>query len=345
VQINKSKLSFLRAKLPVFIAIIVLVIIGVAAVAFNRSGSKDSSAGDMPIFAVKQGPLKISITESGTIQAREQIIIKSEVEGRTTILSLVEEGTNVKQGELLVELDVSNLLDGKVDQQIRVQNAEASFIRARENLAVAENQAKSDVDKAELTLDFARQDLKKYLEGEYQNQCKEMEARITLAQQELRVAEEELKWSRILFEKEYISQTELQADELSENKRKLDLELAENNLRLLEDFTYPRKLAELESDVKQAEMALERTTRKAKADVVQAEADLRAKDSEFKRQQDKLAKIEEQIEKAKIYAPADGLVIYATSAKGAGTATMNPWTRGERFTSERSLFIFRPPRQ
>jgi len=342
VQINKSKLSFLRAKLPVFIAIIVLVIIGVAAVAFNRSGSKDSSAGDMPIFAVKQGPLKISITESGTIQAREQIIIKSEVEGRTTILSLVEEGTNVKQGELLVELDVSNLLDGKVDQQIRVQNAEASFIRARENLAVAENQAKSDVDKAELTLDFARQDLKKYLEGEYQNQCKEMEARITLAQQELRVAEEELKWSRILFEKEYISQTELQADELSENKRKLDLELAENNLRLLEDFTYPRKLAELESDVKQAEMALERTTRKAKADVVQAEADLRAKDSEFKRQQDKLAKIEEQIEKAKIYAPADGLVIYATSAKsGRRHSNDEPLDEG-REVYEREELIYLP---
>ena len=342
VQINKSKLSFLRAKLPVFIAIIVLALIGVAAVAFNRSGSKDGSASDMPSFTVKQGPLKISITESGTIQAREQIIIKSEVEGRATILSLVEEGTNVKQGELLVELDASRLLDEKVDQQIRVQNAEASFIRARENLAVAKNQAQSDVDKAELTLDFARQDLKKYLEGEYQNQCKEMEARITLAQQELRVAEEELKWSRILFEKEYISQTELQADELSANKRKLDLELAENNLRLLEDFTYPRKLAELESDVKQAEMALERTIRKAKADVIQAEAELRAKDSEFKRQRDKLTKLEEQIEKAKIYAPADGLVIYATSARSRHWRSNDEPLGEGREVHEREELIYLP---
>ena len=74
-------------------------------------------------------------------------------------------------------------------------------------------------------------------------------------------------------------------------------------------------LAELESDVKQAEMALERAKRKAKADVVQAEAELRAKESEFRRQKDKLKKNEEQIEKTKIYAPADGLVIYATSAQ------------------------------
>ncbi|UCF00491.1 MAG: efflux RND transporter periplasmic adaptor subunit [Planctomycetota bacterium] len=297
------------------IGLIVLLLIGIAVVAFNDSGSKEIWEGDTARFAVKRGPLRISVTESGTIQAREQIILKCEVEGRTTILSLVEEGTHVKEEELLVELDSSQLLDDRIDQQIRVQNAEAAFIRARENLAVAENQALSDVDLAELTLDFAKQDLKKYLEGEYLNELTEAESRITLAKEELQTSEEQLNWSRKLFEREYISQTELQIDELSTHKKELDLELSENELRLLKDFSHPRKLAELESDVRQAEMALERTKRKAKADVVQAEAELRAKDSEYRRQQDKLTKLEEQIVKTKIYAPADGLVIYATSAK------------------------------
>ena len=315
VRIDKSKFSFLWTKPLILTAVVVFLLIGILVVAFNHSGSKSNPTGDMPSFVAKRGPLRISVTESGTIQAREQIIIKSEVEGKTTILFLVEEGTEVKEGELLVELDSSRLLDERIDQQIRVQNAEAAFIRARENLAVAENQAQSDIDRAELTFEFAKQDLRKYLEGEYQNERKEAESRITLAKEELQTAEEKLRWSQRLFEKEYISRTELQIDELSVNKRKLDLELAENNLRLLEDFTYPRNLAELESDVRQAEMALERTKRKAKADVVQAEAELRAKDSEYKRQQDKLTKLEEQIKKTKIYAPADGLVIYATSAK------------------------------
>jgi HlyD family secretion protein len=294
-----------------------LLLIGITVVAFNHSGSKEIPAGDVPTFTVKRGPLRISVTESGTIQAREQIILKSEVEGRTTILSLVEEGTIVKEGELLVELDSSRLLDERIDQQIRVQNGEAAFIRARENLAVAQNQAQSDIDRAELTLEFAKQDLKKYTapEGEYQNQRKEEESRITVAKEELKIAEEKLEWSEKLFEKEYISRAELQIDMLNVEKRGLDLELAGNSLRLLEDFTHPRRLAELESDVKQAEMALERTRRKAKADVVQAEAELRAKQSEFDRHKDKLKKNGEQIEKTKIHAPADGLVIYATSAQ------------------------------
>jgi HlyD family secretion protein len=333
-----GKMRFLRPKFLALIGIVLLLLIGIAVVAFDHSGSKTILAGDMPTFVVKRGPLRISVTESGTIQAREQIILKCEVEGKTTILTLVEEGSRVKKGDLLVELDSSQLLDARVDQQIRVQNAEAAFVGARENLAVVENQAKSDVDKADLAFEFAKQDLRKYVEGEYQNTRREAESRITLAKEELQTTEEKLKWSQKLFEKEYISQTELQIDELSTHKNKLDLELAENNLRLLEDFTHPRNLAKLESDVNQAEMALERTNRKAKADVVQAEADLKAKESEFGRQQDKLKKNEEQITKTKIYAPADGLVIYATSAKGQGwRGSQEPLDEGREVREQEEL--------
>jgi HlyD family secretion protein len=333
-----EKKRFLRPKFLALMGVIIIVLIGVAVVAFNHSDSTIALTSGSSTFVVERKPLKISVIESGTIQSREQIILKSEVEGKTTILTLVEEGTRVKKGDLLVELDASALLDAKVDQQIRVQNAEAAFVGARENLAVVENQAKSDIDKAELTLDFAKQDLKKYVEGEYQNERKEMESQITLAKEELQTAEEKLKWSQKLFEKQYISQTELQIDELSAHKNKLNLELAENNLRLLEDFTHPRNLAKLESDVNQADMALERTTRKAKADVVQAEAELRAKESEFDRQKDKLKKNEEQIAKTKIYAPADGLVIYATSAKSRGFRGMEePLTEGSEVHEQEEL--------
>jgi HlyD family secretion protein len=63
-------------------------------------------------------------------------------------------------------------------------------------------------------------------------------------------------------------------------------------------------------------MALERTRRKARADVVQAGADLKAREAEFQRQNDRLDKILVQLEKTRIVSPADGLVIYATSAQG-----------------------------
>jgi HlyD family secretion protein len=215
-----------------------------------------------------------------------------------------------------VELDASGLMDNKIDQQIKVQNADAAFVGARENLAVVENQAQSDVDKAELAYTFAKEDLKKYLEGEFPNELKEAESRLTLAIEEVARAKENLEWSKKLADEKYISQTELEADELTVKKKSLDVELAQNNLDLLKNFTHKRMLAQLKSDVRQAEMALERTIRKAKADVVQAQANLAARKAEYERQKDKLNKIQVQIEKTKIYAPADGLVIHATSAQG-----------------------------
>jgi len=318
MQKNKVIIRLLQTKRFILAIIAALLVVGAIAALFGWRTAKSSSAGDLPTFTVKRGPLVISVPESGTIKPRDQVILKSEVEGKATILYLIKEGTVVKQKELLVELDASQLLDQKIDQQIMVQNAEAAFIKASEDLAVAENQAKSDVDKATLTLEFAGQDLKKYLEGEYPNQLKDTQARITLAQEELTRAQETLKWSTRLNEEKYLSQTELQADQLAETKKKLDLELAKNNLVLLQDYTYKRQVAQFESDVNQAGMALERTQRKARADVVQAQALLKAKESEYGRQQDKLKKTEKNIEKATIRAPVDGVVVYATSVRSGG---------------------------
>ncbi len=162
-------------------------------VLFSLLGS-DKTKGLTATFTALKGPLTISVTESGTIQAREKVIIKNQVEGRTTILTLVDEGKEVKKGDLLIELDASTLVDTKLNQEIWVQNAEASFIGARENLAVVKNQAESDTDRDNLDLIFAKQDLKKYVEGEYPNEKKKFQAKITLAEEDLARAREKLKW-------------------------------------------------------------------------------------------------------------------------------------------------------
>jgi HlyD family secretion protein len=333
---NRIIRFFKKRPLVVIASAIVIIALGIAmSMVFQ---TEQGTTSNHVTFTVERGPLTISVIESGTIKARDQVIIKNEVEGKTSILYLIPEGTPVKKGDLLVELDASQLMDQKIDQQISVQNTEAAFVGARENLAVVENQAQSDVDKAELAYTFAKEDLKKYLEGEYPNELKEAESRLTLAIEEVTRAKENLEWSKRLANEKYISQTELEVDELTVKKKTLDVELAQNNLDLLKNFTHKRMLAQLESDVKQAKMALERTIRKAKADVVQARANLEAKKAEYERQKDKLKKIEVQIEKAKIYAPADGLVIHATSTQRGGPRRMvEPLQEGQAVMERQEL--------
>ena len=316
---NNAKNNRSRLKSPKVIGAIVAVVLICLIVVWLKvvRGGENPTSG-LATFVAKRGPLTISVLESGTIQPREQITLRNEVEGRTSILSLVPDGTMVKAGDLLVELDDSTLKDAMIDQDIQAQRAEAAFINAQETLAVVKNQAQSDVDIAKLTLEFAQQDLQQYKKGQYPNEKTAAENEITLRQEELTRAQETLAWSQKLYEEKYISQTEWQADKLAVTRSNNNLVLAENSKKLLENYTYHRNIAQFQSDVHQANMALERTERKAKADVVQAEADLKAKELEYRRQAEKLTKIVDQLEKTKIYAPQDGMVVYATTSGGRG---------------------------
>jgi HlyD family secretion protein len=333
----------LRRRIPL-LAGLVVVLGALGALAFALSGSvgSGSAGGSQPVFRVRQGPLTISVVTSGTMKSREQVSLKNEVEGQTTIIYLVPEGARVQRGDLLVELDASRLQDDLIVQQISVDNAEAAFIRSRENLAVVKNQAESNISRAELDYQFALEDVKQYVEGVHPKELKEAEANITLAREELQRAGEKLKWSERLYDEQYISQTELEADRLTHNRAQLNYELAVASLELLQEYTSKRKLAELESNVEQMHMALERVNLQANADIVQAEADLKAKETELRQQRSKFEKTEAQIAKTKIYAPRDGLVVYATSVEGGGRwRRQEPLQEGQA-VRERQELIYLP---
>jgi len=292
------------------LAAIALVVIWFAVV---RGG--EDTASRVETVVAKRGPLTISVLEAGTLKAKDPEIIRNSLEGRATIISIIPEGTHVQEGDLLVELDVSTLVDNRVEQVILVKNAEAAWITARESLAIMTSQAQSDVDLARLKLEFAQQDLAKYTGkgGEFENTIAAAEGKIKLNAEEKTKAKDYLDWSARLFNEKYLSKTQLQADQLALQRADLNLTVASNDANLLKEYTYKRQIAQLTSDVNQARMALERTQAKARANAAQANADLAAKEQEYQRQQDKLAKIDNQIMQGKVFAPTEGMVIYATS--------------------------------
>lgn len=83
--------------------VICFILLTVITVLLFKTNEKNSVmvSGQALTFRAKKGPLTISVVESGTIKAREQEVIKSEVEGKTTILWIIEEGITVKKGNFL----------------------------------------------------------------------------------------------------------------------------------------------------------------------------------------------------------------------------------------------------
>jgi HlyD family secretion protein len=323
------------------ILIVIVVGVMVAAGATLSSSAKKNPNSTWLIGAVASGPLTINVTETGTIKSRQQEIIKSQVEGTATILYLVPEGTRVKKGELLVELDVSKIQDQKISQLIVVQNADAAAISARETLEVTRSQGQSDVSKADLDFQFAKEDLTKYEEGDYPNALEVAKANVTLAEANLKQAQSKADWSQKLFAEKYLSQTDLDGDMLALLNMKTRLQSANNDLNLLQKYTKPRKITELKATVEQTQMALDRVKRKAAADLVQAEASKRAKESELDRQKMILDKVQLMIDNAKMYAPTDGLVVYATTGGGGFRGDLQPLAEGQT-VRERQELIYLP---
>lgn len=289
--------------------VVILLVIGLFSVSSN--GSRTDSIG--PTTRVKKGPLTITVSEGGTLEAHNQVIIKDKVRGSRTIIYLIDEGTHVKKGDLLVQLDASDLTDGLVDQEIDVENAQAALVKASQELEITKSQNKSDIADAKQTYEFAQVDLHKYLDGEYPQDLKQAKSDITLAQEKLKIAETKLNWSKKLHAKQYISDSELRSDQLSFDQAKMSIELKKGALSLLTKYTYKRKVAQLKSDIRQSKMALDRTQRQAQANLVQAQASLRAKKAEYNRQNHKLEDLKTRIKNCKIYAPREGMVIYATT--------------------------------
>ena len=285
----------------------------VASLLLSRGGKSAGESQDL-YATVQEGPLVISVEEYGEIAPSQQIVLKNEVQGRCSIISLIPEGSIVEEGDVLVQLDVSAKIDEKDSQEIILQNAESSLEVTREALEIQKNQSESDVELAEEAYTFAKEDLEKYEQGEYPAKLVNQKGQLALKEQQVKQAKDKYEWSKKLFAENFISETELESDELNWKSSQLSLETAQRELSVLETYTHRRDLAKYKSDVRQKEMALVRARKKAASAIAQAESNLRAKESEYRKQRQRLDKLTNQIDKAIIRAPRSGQVVYANES-------------------------------
>jgi HlyD family secretion protein len=264
----------------------------------------------------RRGSLRITVLERANLKAANSVKLKCELEGRSTILWLIEEGAIVEPGQLVCQLDTSAQLEKKVVQEIAVQNAEAQWVKAKQTLAIQESQNESDVKKAEQDLRFAEQDKLKYEEGEYPQELQAVDEDILLAESDLALKRNEYEWSQRLSERGFLERTRLDADEFAYETAKVKLEQAIRAKRLLTDYDHPRRLSELTGAIEEARRELDRVRLQAAARITDFEADVRTSEAKLNLERDELAKLESQIEKAEIRAPVGGMVVYAKEGGG-----------------------------
>lgn len=166
--------SFLRRKWLIAAGSAAALLVLSLILAANKTAAPAPSK-SLSTFKSRRDNLTVTVTESGSIKARKSIDLKSEVEGRATIINIVSEGTiitpeDVNNGKILVELDSGDLKEQLSQRQIDYTSAEASFAQAKEAYDIQVKQNESDIAAAQLKVKFALMDFQKYLGESLANQ-------------------------------------------------------------------------------------------------------------------------------------------------------------------------------
>ena len=285
----------------------------VAAVLLMR-GKKDVGE-DIPTFAVAEGPLTIGITSSGTIQSRDKVVLKSELEGNNVVIWVIDEGVNVKAGDLLLEFDSAALVNKRNEQEITVATTEGNLIISQEKLEVTKGDCDANLLEREVDVTLAKMRLEKYEKGDYPQEERTYAADIALADEEVQRAAEKLEWSQRLAKEGFLTRTELQADELALRRKEIALEMAKTKMDVLTNYTVIQQRATNESTLRKATRALARTKWQNKSIIRQVETEIVQRTRERDRATNRLAELDFQISKSKIYAPTNGVILYASTVQ------------------------------
>jgi len=242
--------------------------------------SPATTTGPVLTEKVRRSDLIVSITEDGTVESAHNTEIKCEVQGGSTILWIIPDGTEVKKGEELVRLDSAGIQE-KIDlQRIAYEKAKALKIEAEKNW------------------ESAKIAVSEYIEGMFVQNLQTLQVAATVAKENLEAARNSLQFTNRMHRKGYVTTLQRDAQAFAVQRAQLDLEVAEKAIEVLEKFTKPKTVVGLES-VRDA-----------------AEAKMASENSAFKLEEDRLKRLEVELEKCIISAPSDGMVVYANQDEG-----------------------------
>ncbi len=261
-------------------------------------------------FAVAPRTFNVLLKEKGELKAAQSTDIICEVEGRSTIISLVEEGSPVYEGDLLVELASDKIEDRISQDELKEANAIMAYEAAKTELDIQRDKNASDIRKAELEIELNRLELEKYEKGEWGQQLKDAEIAIDEAKINLERREDDFDAAKKMLAQEFMTQTEYQEDRFNWQKATWDLEKAKQAMEVLKKYTHVAELRRKESDLDEAVKESGRVKKNANAEQDKKTRSFESKTKELAIIQDQLAKLRAQRKKCRILAPAPGFVVY-----------------------------------
>lgn len=232
-------------------------------------------APDLETAPVSRGDVITTVEAEGFVESAHNVEISCQIDGGSTILWIVPDGTQVKAGDELVRFDSSAVEDLLSQQAIVVERARAAQIAAEHELAAA------------------RLALPEYIEGTFVELGDEAGAAIAKAENDLYMARQGLAAAKRLMRRGYLTATQVEATQFAHDRAVLQADIARRAKTVLETYNRPKMTQDLESRLQTAAALVRSTT------------------AEYQLAQTQLARYHRQLEHCVVRAPSNGLAIHA----------------------------------
>jgi HlyD family secretion protein len=192
-MIARMKQLWIRRKLPVIVVVLLMgsgVVLGAVRYS-NRSPS-------VPTFDVKRGEFIDSVQFQGEVKAMKSVTISApDQAGDLQIVKIAADGTQVKQGDVIVEFDKTKTEQDLAQFRSTLKSAQAEIEQAKAQARPVEEEDITAVMKARFDVETAKLDASK---EEIVSKIDGAEARLKVAdaEQKLHEVEEKLKSDRAL---------------------------------------------------------------------------------------------------------------------------------------------------
>lgn len=315
------------------------LVLAVLGLSWNRdwfSGQPSVATGDLLTYEVQPRDLPITVIERGNLDSQTNVPVYCKVDDYrsdgilgTPIVWVIANGSSVKEGDLICELD-STAIQSELDEQILdTEEARSALLQAQANLENQEIQNTTAEFKSQLDIKLANLELDMFQDehaGSHhlaleaiERQIDDLNSEILAARMNKKLAKNEMVGIESLFKLGYAGKSELDRSELNYLKaegdyaaklNKLTTHLA--SLEKLTKFDKEMQLLELQGKVETAMQASKQVELSNKAKKAQLEGILTSRKEQLTKEEERLKRYTAQLSYCKIVAPQDGMVAYAT---------------------------------
>ncbi|MCK5359071.1 MAG: HlyD family efflux transporter periplasmic adaptor subunit [Gammaproteobacteria bacterium] len=243
-------------------AALLVIFTGISMLSSGKE-SVENSLYQQPVVArADQGNFDITIIESGVLEARRSVTLASGLpSNKAKIIFLQPEGAVVKPGDVIVKFDQSPFVDDIAKLSADIGDASAALAQAEEELQIAIQQGRENVDSMKHNLEVARLKHKNLKDAELPIRKAKSKNDLQAAELKFKQARKKASSMKDLLEQGFTKRREYEQAKAAINTASSERALAKQQYKLLTEMVAPGemrqselKLTELERKVGEQKM-------------------------------------------------------------------------------------------